>query len=111
MLDIKNIKVGDVFVAFAGSSPCQCNSEGFPDQPCRVRISKVGRTRVYASLSGHKNPMPMSLNDQQSGLTLVSIEEAKRRYRKSLEDREIEVAKKGYSILSSAQIEDLVNRL
>ena len=89
-MKIEDVKVGEWYVPFAMGSPCQCNSQFSPNHPCRVKIEKVGRSRVYGKLSGSNTPKALALTEEQSGLLIVSVKEAKKIYRTNLENREKE---------------------
>lgn len=111
-ITIDEVKVGDEFVATAMGHPCQCNGAYSPNHPCRVKIAKIGRTRVYGFMSGDTTkPTALALNEAQKGLLLMRIEDAKAMYRAGLEEREAFWAEKGVAGLGQAQVDKLVEEL
>lgn len=89
MATIKDYRVGQWVVAMVSPGvPCMCNPENSPQHPCRVLVEKVGRTRVYGRMCGSDRLVPMAIPSRPNdkGLIAYPIDEAKRLYRKALDN-------------------------
>lgn len=87
MSQISDFSVGQEVVAMSSPGvPCRCNPG---PNPFRVKIIKVGRSKVYGMMIGYKNPIGMKIPSRldDKGLIAYPIDEARRLYREALESR------------------------
>lgn len=112
MVSIADFNVGqEVVLCFSEGTPIHCNMLNKPATPTRVTISKIGRKRIYVHRSENKaQPVDISFEDNKYHV-IVPIDQAKAAYRAKLQAREVEVAQRGYSILTQVQIDNFVNSL
>jgi hypothetical protein len=112
MVQAADFTVGqEVVLCFSKGTPIFCNSANNSQHPCRVKVSRVGRKRVYIQIGGTQF-QPVGLDFSEKYHTIVPVEQAKIDYREALEAREVEVrAKYSRNILTPAQIDQNVASL
>ena len=70
--------VNDEVVLFAGTRPCQHNTEHNPAHPCRGKVLKVGRK--YYTIQSTGSPTRIQLNNAGIG-KLYTVAEARKLHR------------------------------
>lgn len=112
MVTPSDFSVGqEVVLCFSKGVPIRCNTANNPQHPSRVRVSRIGRKRVYVQVGGTA-AQPVGLDFSEKYHTIVPVDQAKADYRASLVAREVEVmARHNRTILTPQQIDAAVNSL
>lgn len=93
-VNLQNVVVGKQYVVLHLGTVLQCNTQNNPMHPCRITVTKKGRSVIHTDCS-----IKIKAN---SNFTLLTIEDAKVYYREMLNK---------YATNTQSEISALVNAL